>query len=707
MLFALSTKLDLLAICTTITPVIGDTLPGACFPLGATVRPGGVNFSVFSKNCAALQLLLFDHFDDPRPSRVIALDPVRNKTFYYWHAFVPGLGVGQLYGYRVEGPFAPEQGHRFDAAKVLLDPYGRAVMYGDNYSREAAQRPGDNCARAMKSVVVDPRAYDWEGDAPLQRLFAGSVIYEMHVGGFTRHPNSGVDPKRRGTYAGLVEKIPYLKDLGITTVELLPVQQFDEQDAPSGLKNYWGYSPVAFFAPHRGYSSRADPLGPVDEFRDMVKALHRAGLEVILDVVFNHTAEGDHAGPTLSFRGFENRAYYILQANRAFYADYSGCGNTFNGNHSIVRRLILDCLRCWVQVMHVDGFRFDLASALARDEWGQPMKSPPILWDIESDPVLAGTKIIAEAWDAAGLYQVGSFIGHKWAEWNGQYRDDVRRFVKGDAQTMRRLSARLMASPDLYPQPDREPNRSINFVTCHDGFTLNDLASYDRKHNEANGAGNRDGADANFSWNCGAEGPTDDPAIQSLRLRQMKNLLTILMVSQGTPMLLMGDEMRRTQHGNNNAYCQDNETSRLDWSALERRADAKDFVRFVQGLIRFNRGHHVFQDEHFWFAEGGADITWHGVHLNQPDWGDDSHSLAFSLHDPAHGERLHIMLNAYWEPLDFELPPLPPGEGWRRVVDTALPSPDDYSEPENAPVVGGDVYRVESRSAVVLTARKE
>jgi len=335
------------------------------------------------------------------------------------------------------------------------------------------------------------------------------------------------------------------------------------------------------------------------------------------------------------------------------------------------------------------------------------MKSPPILWDIESDPVLAGTKIIAEAWDAAGLYQVGSFIGHKWAEWNGQYRDDVRRFVKGDAQTMRRLSARLMASPDLYPQPDREPNRSINFVTCHDGFTLNDLASYDRKHNEANGAGNRDGADANFSWNCGAEGPTDDPAIQSLRLRQMKNLLTILMVSQGTPMLLMGDEMRRTQHGNNNAYCQDNETSRLDWSALERRADAKDFARFVQGLIRFNRGHHVFQDEHFWFAEGGADITWHGVHLNQPDWGDDSHSLAFSLHDPAHGERLHIMLNAYWEPLDFELPPLPPGEGWRRVVDTALPSPDDYSEPENAPVVGGDVYRVESRSAVVLTARKE
>ena len=677
-----------------------DILSGTCFPLGATVRQGGVNFSVFSKNCAAMHLLLFDRHDSPRPARVIPLDPLHNKTFYYWHVFVPNIGAEQLYGYRVEGPFAPEQGHRFDATKVLLDPYGRAMMYGDNYSREAAQHRGDNCARAMKSVVVDPRGYAWEGDAPLQRPFAGSVIYEMHVGGFTRHPSSGIAEKRRGTYAGLIEKIPYLTDLGVTTIELLPVQQFDEQDAPAGLRNYWGYSPVGFFAPHRGYAASADALGPVDEFRDMVKALHRAGLEVILDVVFNHTAEGDETGPTLSFKGFENRAYYIPQSNRALYENYSGCGNTFNSNHSIPRRLILDCLHYWVQVLHVDGFRFDLASVFARDEWGQPLKSPPLLWDIESDPVLAGTKIIAEAWDAAGLYQVGTFIGHKWAEWNGQYRDDIRRFVKGDEGMLGKLAARLQASPDLYPQPDREPNRSINFVTCHDGFTLNDLVSYNAKHNEANGNANSDGADANFNWNCGAEGPTTDPAIQVLRARQMKNLLTILLTSQGTPMLLMGDEVGRTQNGNNNGYCQDNETSWFNWGNVQTRAD---LLRFVRGLIRFNRAHHVFQDEHFWAAEGGADVTWHGIHLNHPDWGEHSHSLAFTLEHQARGEHLHVMLNAYWESLEFELPPLPAGARWLRVVDTARPAPEDYCEPGAEPPVRENVYRVASRSVVILT----
>ena len=356
-----------------------DLLPGHPYPLGATVRdhPRGVNFSIFSKNCTAMELLLFDRHDDRMPARVVPLDPVRNRTFYYWHVVVPGIGAGQLYGYRAHGPFNPERGHRFDGTKVLVDPYARAVMYGSHYSREAAKRPGDNCAQSMKSVVVDARAYPWDGDAPLQRPYAGSVIYEMHVGGFTRHPSSGVDAGKRGTYAGLIEKIPYLQALGVTTVELLPVQQFDEQDAPPGRKNYWGYQPIAFFAPHRGYSSRADPLGPVDEFRDMVKALHRAGIEVILDVVFNHTTEGDHTGPTLSFRGLENRAYYILQSHPALYADYTGCGNTVNGNHSVVRRMIVDCLRYWVQAVHVDGFRFDLASVLARDEWGQPLRSPP------------------------------------------------------------------------------------------------------------------------------------------------------------------------------------------------------------------------------------------------------------------------------------------------------------------------------------------
>ncbi len=695
-----------------------DLLPGHPYPLGATVRdhPRGVNFSVFSKNNTALELLLFDQADDPRPARVIQLDPVRNRTFYYWHIFVPGIGAGQLYGYRAHGPFNPERGHRFDGAKVLIDPYTRAVMYGGNYAREAA-RPfgGDNCAQSMKSVVVDARAYKWEGDTPLHRPYAGSVIYEMHVGGFTRHPSSGVDPARRGTYAGLIEKIPYLQELGVTMVELLPVQQFDEQDAPPGRWNYWGYQPVAFFAPHRGYSSRADPLGPVDEFRDMVKALHRAGLEVILDVVFNHTAEGDHTGPTLSFRGLENRAYYILpQSDPALYANYSGCGNTVNGNHSVVRRLIIDCLRCWVQAMHVDGFRFDLASVLARDEWGQPLRSPPILWEIESDPVLAGTKIIAEAWDAAGLYQVGTFIGHRWAEWNGQYRDDVRQFVKGEPGLVRKLADRITASPDLYPQQDREPNRSINFVTSHDGFTLNDLVSYNRKRNDANGHANTDGTDANFSWNCGDDGPVKDRQIEALRYRQMKNLLSILLVSQGTPMLLMGDEVRRTQRGNNNAYCQDNEISWFDWRGVQRHADT---LRFVRHMIRFNREHHLFQQERFWTNEGGPDVIWHGIHLCQPDWGRDSHSLAFELRasegsdssstadQGTSAEHLHVMLNAYWEPLTFELPPLSPEQRWCRVVDTALPSPDDISEPGREPPVAGNEYRVEARSVVILKAR--
>jgi len=673
-----------------------DISPGQCFPLGATVRGDGVNFSVFSRNATSLELLLFDRADDPRPARIIPLDPLANRTFYYWHARVRGIGPGQLYGYRAHGPFAPEQGHRFDGAKVLLDPYARAVMYGDNYSREAARRPGDNCPHAMKSTVVDLRGYDWEGDAPLRLPYARSVIYELHVGGFTRHPSSGVRPGRRGTFAGLTEKIPYLKDLGITAVELLPVQQFDEQDAPPPLTNYWGYQPIGLFAPHRGYSARPGALGPVDEFRDMVKALHRAGIEVILDVVFNHTAEGDEAGPTLCFRGLENRAYYILESDRSRYANYTGCGNSLNGNHSIVRRMIMDCLRHWVGAMHVDGFRFDLASVLARDEWGQPLRSPPILWEIESDPVLAGTKIIAEAWDAAGLYQTGSFVGHRWAEWNGQFRDTARQFARGDPGMAERMAARLTGSRDLFPQPDREPNRSINFVTCHDGFTLNDLVSYDRKHNEANGQDNADGTEANFSWNCGAEGEAADPAIESLRLRQIKNLLTILLVSEGTPMLLMGDEVRRTQRGNNNAYCQNNETSWFDWGGVSEQAG---LLRFVRGLVHFNRGQAVFNEERFWAV--GTEIVWHGVRLGQPDWSPHSHSLTFTLRGAA-GEQLHVMLNAYWEPLTFELPPLERGAQWQRVVDTALPSPADFCDPP-VPVDAGD-YRAEARSVVVLQA---
>jgi isoamylase len=536
---------------------------GSSSPLGATPSGNGVNFSVFSKHATAVQLLLFDGVNDTKAARVVRLDPSANRTYHYWHVFVPNVRPGQLYAYRVEGPFDPSRGMRFDPTKVLLDPYSRGVMVPETYGRDAARRPGDNAGTAMKSVVIDVAGYDWEGDAPLRRPSARTIVYEMHVRGFTRHPSSALAQETRGTFAGLIEKIPYLQRLGITAVELLPVFQFDPQDCPPGLVNYWGYAPVSFFAPHQAYSSRRDPLGPVDEFRDMVKALHRAGLEVILDVVFNHTAEGDHGGPTLSLRGLDNPTYYMLEADRSRYANYSGTGNTLNANHPIVRRMILDSLRYWVGAMHVDGFRFDLAAILERDESGNVMPSPPVLWDIESDPALAGTKLIAEAWDAAGLYQVGTFIGDSWKEWNGRFRDDVRSFFRGEEGTIERFADRLMGSPSLYGQEQREPEQSVNFVTCHDGFTLSDLVSYDSKHNEANGENNRDGANDNRSWNCGVEGPTEDPAIDKLRTRQVKNFFTVTMLAPGMPMMLMGDEVRRTQGGNNNAYCQDNETSWL------------------------------------------------------------------------------------------------------------------------------------------------
>jgi len=679
---------------------MNDLQPGRSYPLGATLFDGGVNFCVFSHNCSAIELLLFDHYEDSKPTRVIPFDPEINRTFYYWHIFIEDIKVGQLYGYRVKGPNEPSLGLRYDGDKILIDPYARAVMYGENYSRKAAQKPGDNCAQAMKSVVINARDYDWEGDTPLQHPFADSVIYELHVAGFTQHPSSGVDPALRGTYAGLMEKIPYLKELGINTVELLPVQQFDEQDVIPPLKNYWGYNPIVFFTPHRGYSSDNSPQGPVREFKDMVKAFHKAGIEVILDVVFNHTAEGDHLGPTLSFRGLENEAYYILsQPDKSLYADYSGTGNSIFGNHSIVRRMIIDCLRYWVQIMHVDGFRFDLASVLARDKFGNPLTDPPILWEIESDPVLAGTKIIAEAWDAAGLYQVGSFIGHRWAEWNGQYRDDVRRFIKGDAGMVVDFAERIGGSRDLYPQPDRKPNRSVNFITAHDGFTLNDLVSFNYKHNFMNGEFNQDGLDTNFSWNCGMEGPSDDLDVEALRLRQIKNFSTILMLSQGTPMLLMGDEVRRTQKGNNNAYCQDNEISWFNWDLLQ---ENESLLRFTKLMIQFYHEHHLFHSDKYWALPGGPEIIWHGIEINEPDWGEESRSLAFELIDPGHHEHLHVMVNAYWESLDFELPDLSNGGGWYRVIDTYLSSPEDFSSSPIPIDRKLKTYTVQPRSVVLL-----
>jgi glycogen operon protein len=678
-----------------------DLLPGQSYPLGAYVQDGGVNFCIFSRNCTAIELLLFDRHDQGIPTRIIRLDPKINRTFYYWHVFVKGIGAGQLYGYRVDGPFSPATGLRFDRQKVLVDPYAFAVMYGDNYHRSAAVRQGDNCAESIKSVVVNPYSYAWEGDMPLRQPYAGSLIYELHVGGFTRHPSSGVAPELRGTYAGLIEKIPYLQELGVSAVELLPIQQFDAQDAPEGHTNYWGYSTVAFFAPHRGYSSRQDALGPIDEFRDMVKALHRAGIEVILDVVFNHTAEGSHRGPTLSFKGLENRAYYMLEPNDpSRYANFSGTGNTLKANHSIVRRMIMDSLRYWVQVMHVDGFRFDLASVLARDDTSQPLANPPILWEIESDPVLADTRIIAEAWDAAGLYQVGSFIGHRWAEWNGVFRDDVRRFVKSDAGMVPRLAMRISGSRDLYRQVGRQPDRTINFVTSHDGFTLNDLVSYNQKHNLANSEQNRDGMDDNESWNCGVEGPTADPQIEALRARQLRNLLTLLVLSHGTPMLLMGDEVRRTQHGNNNAYCQDNELSWFDWDDTVR---AADLLRFTRGLIGLRRAYGIFADERFWGELDATRLIWHGVRIHEPDWSDSSHCLACELFADQVGEQIYFIFNAYWDALHCELP-APAHGAWRRVIDTSLAPPEDYCEPALAPAIGQNGYHVGPRSVVVLVA---
>ena len=593
---------------------------GSSSPLGATPSAEGVNFSIFSRNATGVELLLFDCADDARPSNVIRIDPSSNRTYHYWHVFVPGLQAGQIYGYRVEGPSDPAKGMRFDSGKVLLDPYGRGVVVPKNYSREAAHEQGDNAGSAMKSVVVDSSTYDWEGDAPLRRPSSQTIVYEMHVAGFTRHPSSRVAKKVRGTFAGLIKKIPYLQQLGITAVELLPVFQFDAQDCPPGRLNYWGYAPVSFFAPHQAYSSRQDPLGPVDEFRDMVKALHRAGIEVILDVVFNHTAEGDHRGPTLSFRGLDNGIYYILEQDQSYYSNYTGCGNTLNANNPIVRRMIVDSLRYWVEEMHVDGFRFDLASILTRDASGHVLSNPPVLWDIESEPSLAGTKMIAEAWDAAGLYQVGGFVGDSWKEWNGRFRDDARSFFRGEEGSVARFADRLIGSPEIYGHEEREPEQSVNFVTCHDGFTLNDLVSYDRKHNEANGEDNRDGADDNRSWNCGAEGPTDDPEVEKLRNRQVKNLLTVTMLSLGMPMILMGDEVRRTQRGNNNAYCQDNEISWFDWTLVAKHADVHRFVTLLTARRLLRDIEHERQRMSLNQMVRQAKSTWHGVKLHQPDW---------------------------------------------------------------------------------------
>ncbi len=482
--------------------------------------------------------------------------------------------------------------------------------------------------------------------------------------------------------------------------------QFDSQDCPPGRVNYWGYAPVSFFSPHQAFSSRQDRLGPVDEFRDMVKALHRGGIEVILDVVFNHTAEGDHRGPTLSFRGLDNGIYYILEQDRAYYSNYTGCGNTLNANNPIVRRMIVDSLRYWVGEMHVDGFRFDLASILTRDASGHVLANPPVLWDIESDPSLAGTKMIAEAWDAAGLYQVGGFVGDSWKEWNGRFRDDARSFFRGEDGSVARFADRLIGSPEIYGHEEREPEQSVNFVTCHDGFTLNDLVSYNQKHNEANGENNRDGADDNRSWNCGTEGPTDDPVVEKLRNRQVKNFMTVTMLSLGMPMILMGDEVRHTQAGNNNAYCQDNEISWFDWRLVAKHADVHRFVTLLTARRLRRDVEHERRRMSLNQLLKQAKIAWHGVKLNRPDWSPSSRSVAFTAEISKEKLIIHLMLNAYWEALDFELPPAGNGgeSTWRRWIDTALDSPNDIVEWQSSASITGTSYRAEPRSVVVLFA---
>ncbi len=680
-------------------------IAGSPAPLGTFLECGGANFSLYSRSATGASLLFYDHPDDIQPSRVLTLDPAIQRTYHYWHLFVPGIEPGQLYAWSLSGPWDPLRGKRFDDSKPLLDPYGKAVVVPKNYDRTSASVYGIAASTPpMKSVLVDPTAYDWGDDKPPRRPSSRTIIYETHVRGFTRHPSSGLDENRRGTYAGLIEKIPYLRDLGITAVELMPVSAFDPHDAPAGRTNYWGYAPISFFSPHPFYSSDQSPLGPVDEFRDMVKALHRAGIEVILDVVYNHTAEGGGNGPTFSFRGIEDATYYLRDHERGQYANYSGTGNTLNANHPVVRRLILDSLRYWVNEMHVDGFRFDLASILSRDESGQVLPNPPVVWDIETEPSLAGVKLIAEAWDAAGLYQVGSFVGDAWKEWNGRFRDDVRDFFRGAEDSVSRVADRLIGSPEIYLHQGREAEQSVNFVTCHDGFTMNDLVTYESKRNEANGEENRDGANDNRSWNCGIEGLTEDPEIETLRERQIKNFFATTLLSLGVPMILMGDEMRRSQGGNNNAYCQDHEASWLDWSLLPEHAGLH---RFVTQLAE-RRQRRDLGPEGQCLSEliREAEIIWHGIRCGQPDWSEQSHSLALTVEIRRHRMRFHYMMNAWREPLLFELPCVA-GAEWRRWIDTALASPEDIVSWEEAPIFHQHEYRVEAHSVVAVVARME
>jgi len=686
---------------------------GRAHRIGPTVEAEGVNFSVYSERATAVELLLFDRADAPEPVQTIPLDPATNHTPPFWHVFVRGLRPGFYYAYRVDGPTDTRgRGDRFNDRKVLVDPYARGISTAV-WDRAAACTPDDNLATSLRGAVIGTAGYDWEGDVPLNRPMSETVIYEMHVGGFTRDRSSGsLCP---GTFLAVAEKIPYLRALGVTAVELLPVFQFDPTEyggtnplTGGQLVNYWGYSTVGFFAPHSGYCVRYAEAQHIAEFRDMVKALHRAGIEVILDVVFNHTSEGNHQGPTMHMRGFENPTYYYLTPqDRQYYMDYSGTGNTVNCNHPVTKKFIIECLEFWVREMHVDGFRFDEGSILSRGEDGAPLRYPPVIWDIELSETLANTKVIAEAWDAAGLYQIGYFPGVRWAEWNGRYRDDVRQFVRGDAGLVGAVAARLSGSADLYQAGNRSPMSSINFITAHDGFTLHDLVTYNEKHNDANGEGNRDGINDNDSANGGIEGETDDLVVNEYRDRQIKNFAAILFLSQGVPMMLGGDEIRRTQNGNNNAFCQDSALSWYDWS---RSVTYVDTLRFFQHLIAFRAQHPALRREAYptgaTNARGLADLAWHGAELLAPGWKDpNSRVLACTLGASDNGEDLHIILNMDPGAVPFQLPPVP-GRRWYRAVDTALTSPDDCMAPGSEVLVETDGYFATSHSVVVPVSKE-
>ncbi len=683
------------------------TRAGRAFPLGASVAADGVNFSVFSRNSTRAELLLFGNDADRDPIAVLELDPVSHRAHHCWHVFVEGLTPRYQYTWRVDGPKGDAQnGFRFDRQRQLLDPWARDVSLTHwNRERSLGEEYADT---AMRAIVVDDQ-YDWEGDAPLNLSLAEAVIYELHPRGFTRHPTSGVNAP--GTFAGLVEKIPYLQSLGITHVELLPVFLFDPDDVPNstaeiGLSNYWGYSPCAFMALHSGYASGEDAAV---EFRDMVKALHRAGIGVILDVVYNHTGEGGEDGPVINFKGLANEMYYHLEAsNGMHYRDYTGCGNTINANHPVVAQLLQQSVEYWVTQMHVDGFRFDLASALARGERGEVLQHAPVLWNIASSSALAETHLIAEAWDATGMSHRGNFPGLRWVEWNGDYRDVVRRFLRGDPGLIGELASRITGSSDLFGGSGALPTSSINFVTCHDGFTLADLVSYAQKHNENNGEDNRDGSDCNHSSNWGVEGATDDPDILRIRRQQAKNHIMLLMLSQGVPMLLGGDEMLRTQDGNNNAWCQDNGIGWLDWSLADTNAD---IVRFTREAIALRKRHPAMRRTRYTTGEAGPetlglpDISWHGAHLSEPDWDDPAgRELAFTLAPAATDEPpVHVVLNMAAATSMRQLPELD-GLIWRRVVDTSLDSPEDFVAANAANPVEANRYPVQSYSIAVFEA---